>query len=77
MKVTLTVTLVLIVVRNQGGARANAITVSPNAVAVQRVLPSATDDAIVRRRATAGLTERGARLAGCPVAETAIGTHGA
>ena len=77
MKVILTVTLVLIVVSNEGGARANTVTVSPNAVAVERVLPGAADDAIVRRRATACLTERGARLAGCPVAETAIGTHGA
>lgn len=51
----LTVTFVLVVIRNQGRTVANAIAVSANAVAVEGVLPSATDNAVARRRARARL----------------------
>ena len=42
----LTVALVLVVVRDKGGAIAHAIIVGANARPVQAVLPAATDDAI-------------------------------
>ena len=63
----------LVIVRNQGGAIANAVTVRTDAVPIQGVLAGPTDDAVGRIRPSAGLAERRARLTGGPVAETAVG----
>lgn len=73
----LTVTFVLVVIRNQGRTVANAIAVGANAVAVEGVLPCATDDAVARRRARARLAQRRAGRASSAVAKAAIRTHGA
>lgn len=53
---------------------ANAVAIRRNAVAVQRVLASTTNNAVTRTGAVAGAAERRTRRTGSAVTEAAIGT---
>lgn len=70
-----TITLVLVVVGDQVRVLAHALAIRRYAAAVQAIGARATDDAVVRRRAVARLTERGALYALCAVTEGLAGAN--
>ena len=54
----LTITLVLVVIGNQGRPITHPVAIRPDACVVQHVLPCTADDTLAGRRAGAGLAER-------------------
>ena len=73
---TLTVALVLVVIRHKGRSAAHAVAVRTNTCAVGGVLARATDNAVARRGPRAGLAERRTRYTGSPIAEATVRAYG-